>query len=213
MQAIVKFTKRLCRQNQCGYKSELKKDLLNKIAVIFMNEKAEKTVYFITGASGVGKTTLLNNFQHKYENMPWAFLHFDSIGVPSPEEMIKEFGSPSRWQQVKTQQWVKKIIKEYTYTRIFFEGQVNLEFIREAFEKESFENYKIILVDCEEKEMAHRLVYERNQPHLLTADMKNWLSFLRNQAAQLNVPVINTSLLSEQEALNKFEKMADIFPD
>jgi len=38
-----------------------------------MTALKEKTIYFITGASGVGKTTLVNQLKKEYENKPWVF--------------------------------------------------------------------------------------------------------------------------------------------
>ena len=90
-----------------------------------MNGGKEKTIYFITGASGVGKTTLVVQLKKKYRSMPWTFLHFDSIGVPSVSEMEKEFGSPSNWQEAKAYEWIDKLIYIYTSEKIFLEGQVN----------------------------------------------------------------------------------------
>lgn len=170
-----------------------------------MNNSKEKTVYFITGASGVGKTTLVAQLKKKYANMTWPFLHFDSIGVPSVEEMEKEFGSPSGWQEAKTHEWIDRLINEYHDEKVFLEGQVNLQFIHDGFAKHNFKNYKIILVDCDGEEMAYRLTHKRGQPELLTDDMKNWLKFLRSQAHELGAPVINTSNLSEEEVLKEFE--------
>jgi flavin-dependent dehydrogenase len=138
--------------------------------------------------------------------MPWAFLHFDSIGVPSVEEMKKEFGSPNGWQEAKTYKWVDKIINEHDNEKTFLEGQVNLQFIYNAFRKNEFENYNIVLLDCTENEMAGRLIQKRKQPELLNDDMRNWLRYLRNQAKEQGVPVIDTSGLSEEEVLHKYEK-------
>jgi adenylate kinase family enzyme len=121
-----------------------------------MNHK-QKTFYFITGASGVGKTSLVDGLKKKYESMPWAFLHFDSIGVPSTKEMEKE--------------WIGKIINEYDNEKTFLEGQVKLQFIYNAFRKNEFENYNIALLDCNEEEMAYRLIHRRKQPELLTDHM------------------------------------------
>ena len=67
-----------------------------------MNISEGRMIYFITGASGVGKTTLLNGLTKKYSDKRWTFLHFDSIGIPPIEEIKKNFGSPSGWQKVKT---------------------------------------------------------------------------------------------------------------
>jgi hypothetical protein len=94
---------------------------------------------------------------------------------------------------------------EYDNEKVFLEGQVNLQFIHNCFQKHNFANYKIILIDCNEEEMAYRLTHKRGQPELLTDDMKNWLKFLRNQAHELDTPVIDTSNLSEDEVLKEFE--------
>ena len=83
-----------------------------------MNNSKQKVIYFITGASGVGKTTLVDQLKEKYKKMPWALLHFDAIGVPSLEEMEKEFGSPSAWQKVKTYEWINRLINEYEDEKI-----------------------------------------------------------------------------------------------
>lgn len=167
-----------------------------------------KWVYFITGASGVGKTTLVTWLEKKYSRMPWSFLHFDSIGVPAEKEMIEKHGSGANWQRDMTDQWIDKILHEYEDSeRIFLEGQVNLEFIKNGFAKHHFKNYSIILVDCDETTMAFRLTHQRGQPELVTPDMKNWLNYLRNQAHELNASIINTSDLSEEKAIQAFEKI------
>lgn len=150
-----------------------------------MTAVKQKIIYFITGASGVGKTTLLNLLEAKYGNKPWAFLHFDKIGVPTAEEMVRDFGSGTKWQEAKTYEWIAKLIQTEC-ERVFFEGQVNLQFIRGGFAKHGFENYFIVLVDCSDEIMTKRLVHYRNQPELVTTDMLNWLKFLRNQAKELN---------------------------
>ncbi len=170
-----------------------------------MNNSEQQTIYFITGASGVGKTTLIAQLKKKYANTTWSFLHFDSIGVPSFEDMEKEFGSPSGWQEAKTYEWLDKIVNQCHDEKVFLEGQVNLQFIYDGFAKHNFKNYKIILVDCNIEEMTNRLTHKRNKPELLTDDMKSWLQFLRNQARELGTSIIETSNLSEEEVLKEFE--------
>ena len=109
----------------------------------------EKIIYFITGASGVGKTTLVNQLKKKYENKPWTFLHFDTIGIPSVEEMIREFGSPSAWQEAKTTEWIEKLINDFRHEKMFFEGQVNLQFISNGFTRHNFNKYRMILIELQ----------------------------------------------------------------
>lgn len=166
-----------------------------------------KEIFFITGASGVGKTSLLDELKKKLSHEECEFLHFDSIGVPSVEDMVKEYGSPSAWQKKMTLKWVHDLVNNHDAERIFFEGQVNLKFIQDAFKHYGFTDYQVVLIDCSEEEMASRLIHQRGQPELLNDDMKNWLKFLRKQAVELSVPVIDTTNLSRPEILTEFERI------
>ena len=164
----------------------------------------DKSIYFLTGASGAGKTTLLDHLAEKYADKPWAFLHFDSVGVPAVEEMTARYGSPSGWQEAMTHYWIDRAVRHQPEEKVFIEGQVNLNFIRQGFQKHQFTNYRIALIDCEEDEMARRLTHDRNQSELLTPDMRNWLKYLRNQALEFNAPIINTTQLILKETALAF---------
>ncbi len=170
-----------------------------------------KNIFFITGASGVGKTTLIQSLKDKYSKKNnWIFLHFDSIGVPTPKEMVEQFGSEENWQKEMIYQWIKKMLNEYQDNNmIIFEGQVNLEFIKDGFFQNNFSNYEIILVDCNEEVMGKRLTNNRNQPELLNDDMKNWLKYLRNQANNFGVRIIDTSNISKKDVMKSFEKILE----
>ncbi|MBA2709638.1 MAG: hypothetical protein H0U57_03475 [Tatlockia sp.] len=166
-----------------------------------------KKIFFLTGASGAGKTLLIEQLTKKYVNKNWGFFHFDSIGIPSVEVMCKEHGSPSKWQEVITLQWLDRLIHQEESECMFFEGQVNLEFIQKGFEQHHFTDYKIILIDCSDDEMVYRLTHKRDQPELLTPEMSNWLKFLRQQANELGVPIIDTTNLSPAGVIAEFEKV------
>jgi len=107
--------------------------------------------------------------------------------------MNEQFGSPSEWQRHHTHQWIEKLSRLKTDRQIIFEGQMNIAFIQEAFEKVADPHYQIILIDCTAKEMNRRLIEERNQPELANEDMKNWLAYLRNQAQALGISILNTA--------------------
>jgi len=57
------------------------------------------------------------------------------------------------------------------------------------------------LIDCEEATMIKRLVEDRKQPELANQDMKNWLKYLRRQAQELGIPIINTSKSNLDESV------------
>lgn len=167
-----------------------------------------KYVFFITGASGTGKTSLVEEIKSKYSHKNWAFLHFDSTGVPTLKEMIKESGSVENWQRDQTFKWIKKMLSEYKEKEvIIFEGQSSPKFIKEGFSQNNFSNYKIILVDCNKAVMTKRLTEDRKQPELLTEAMKNWLKHLRRQAKESGAKIINTSNKTKAEVLQAFEKI------
>lgn len=65
-------------------------------------------------------------------------------------------------------------------------------------------------MDCSEEVMGYRLTHKRGQPELLTDDMRNWLKFLRNQAKQMGVEIIDTTKLSNEEVINVFKQAVDI---
>ena len=167
-----------------------------------------KHIFFITGASGTGKTTLVSELKKKYKNKNWEFIHFDSVGIPSTEKMIESSGSIENWQRDTTCIWIKKMLTEYEDKEvIIFEGQVNLKFIKKGFSKNKFLDYEIILIDCNEEIMAKRLTRGRKQPELLNQDMKNWLNFLRNQAKKINANIIDTSNNTKSEVRESFENI------
>lgn len=167
-----------------------------------------KKIYFITGASGVGKTSLVSSLKEKYINKnDWLFIYFDS-DIPTQKEMIEKFGSIENWQKEKTYEWIKKMVRKYEDKQvIIFEGQVNLQFIKDGFAQNNFSNYEIILIDCNENVMAKRLLKYRNQPELVNENMKNWLLYLRNQATDFEIPIIDTSNKTKDEVTKKFMKI------
>ena len=159
-----------------------------------MNTKLQPYVIFINGASGAGKTSIVNELARQNADQEIAFLHFNSSPMPSEEEMIEKFGSGSAWQEYKTYQEIKNIATKYSHMKsVIIEGQSNFDFIIGAFKAFHIYNYEIILIYCADNIRHLRLKMERNQPHLINQDMDNWSKFLFNQAIKYHSPVINTS--------------------
>jgi dephospho-CoA kinase len=166
-------------------------------------DKQSPFIIFLTGASGAGKTTLVNSFNQETQLGSIKCLHFDSIGVPPEEEMIKNYGSGSKWQETMTYQWVNKMATDYNdNSLIIFEGQVNILFIISAFKKADFHHYKIILVHCDNLTRHRRLSHDRKQPELVNENMDNWSNFLKKQATDMDISILNTTSLSVNELKN-----------
>ena len=59
-------------------------------------------IVFLTGASGVGKTSIVDNIAVNYKQ--FTCLHFDSIEVPGVDVMDAEFNGPANWQKIMTEE-------------------------------------------------------------------------------------------------------------
>lgn len=124
--------------------------------------------------------------------------------------MIKEFGGPSQWQEAMTQKWIDNLLAHYSHKKLLIlEGQVNLQFIKNACAKHKFDNYRIVLIDCDDAVRHERLRANRNQPELVNADMDNWARFLRNQANQMQVTILDTGKLNIDQITQQILKLVN----
>jgi dephospho-CoA kinase len=156
-----------------------------------------KKLFFITGASGVGKTTTIKNIQK--DNKDIAFFYFDSLGVPSQEDRKKYFGGGEEWQRITTSKWVKKIKEEVLDDVIaVLDGQMRPSFIDQACMEEGIENYEVILLDCNDEERFKRLI-NRGSERLATTDTINFAEYLRNESIARGYTIIDNSIYSMEE--------------
>ena len=194
------------REKYTDAKTQFINDILKKVNTHFTDKKSP-VVIFLTGASGAGKTTLLNAFNTNSNDQSIVCLHFDSIGVPNVEEMINVYHSPSEWQKAMTYHWVKNIINHFQNKKmVVIEGQVNLDFITTAFSGYNMRKYKIILVHCDHARRHQRLHQDRNQPELINNDMDKWADFLKKQAEEKNIAILDTSLMNTTEMVSAFKE-------
>lgn len=161
-----------------------------------------KKLFVITGASGAGKTTAVNNVEKMNpENI--SFCYFDSIGVPSTEEMNEKFGGPEAWQKMSTEVWIQKIITDYVSDEIvMLDGQIRLSFIIEICKNLAVENYEIVLFDCNDEVRKERLI-SRGHADLANDGMMGWATYLRKEANTLNAHIIDNSDLTQEESRDK----------
>jgi len=153
-----------------------------------------KKLVVVTGASGAGKTTIAKELERdKIHNL--VFCYFDSVGVPSPEVMAKEFGGQESWQRTKTEDWVEMIKNKYLGDEIvLLDGQIRPVFVELACKKQNIENYEVVLIDCSDKVRRERLI-ERGHPNLVNSEMMNWAKVLREECGSKGYNIIDTTRL------------------
>ncbi|MBP9841615.1 MAG: AAA family ATPase [Simkaniaceae bacterium] len=145
---------------------------------------------FVIGASGAGKTTAVR-FLEKEMKKAFTMLYFDSIGVPSPEEM----GDPETWQKEKTFEWVQQLRDKYLPNgHVLFDAQTRPTFIEEACLKNKIFSYKVILIDCSDEERSLRLI-GRGHAALANPTMIQWARYLRDESKKRGYDILDNSLL------------------
>lgn len=162
----------------------------------------QPTIFFITGASASGKTTLLARLARQAD-LPGASYHFfDSVGIPSPEGMQRDFGGPERWQEHATHRWVDQLLGVPSSLAII-EGSTRPQFILAAFERAKVVRGEVLLLDCGLEERRRRLQIDRAQPELANFHMFAWAAYLRGQADALGLPILDTTDLDLADACQR----------
>ena len=171
-------------------------------------EALPSALVFLTGASGSGKTSLLEAWRKAEPGDEFAFLHFDSMGVPSAAEMVRDFGSGRGWQEHMTRHWVKTAVTTLGHKRrVVLEGQMDLAFVFGAVETWNVRRSKVVLVHCDASERHHRLLEHRHQGELVNAEMDGWADHLASQARKAGVPVLDTTGVTVETALQRLRAM------
>jgi dephospho-CoA kinase len=162
-------------------------------------------IVFMTGVSGAGKTTLLKALQERLSGENIEFLNFDSVGVPTEREMIINYGSGAGWQKATLDQWVEKILhNKIARDFVILDGQVNLEFIKDACQDHGIDDYSIVLVHCDHHIRHERLNQDRKQPELINTTMDNWANFLKQQAIENKASILDSTNLSINQMVKWF---------
>jgi len=158
-----------------------------------------KELLVLTGASGAGKTTVARRVEAK--NLPNVVVRcFDTIGVPSFEQMVREVGSLEAWQRAKTIEWIGTLSRAYAGdAAVLFDGQTRAAFVREGCQLHGVTNYQVVLFDCSDAARRERLA-GRGQPELASAEMMNWARYLRVESQQAGDAIIDTTELTVEQA-------------
>lgn len=150
-------------------------------------------ILILNGASGAGKTTLVRALDEMRLPGVGCF-HFDSIGVPSPEEMVRGWGGGEQWQAAMAEEWIARLLRNNDGVRVaVLDGQLRPSVLRAQLERLAAPRWRIALADCGHDERNARLHGPRAQPDLATHQMDCWAAYLRGQADALGCPVIDTA--------------------
>ena len=161
----------------------------------------------LTGASGSGKTTLVRALAGR-RRMGVCTYHFDSIGVPSREAIVAEFGSREGWQEAKTREWIERLARNPDAAAVMvLEGQMRPGVVRAAWAGHHEVRGTVALVDCSAEARRRRLAGTPRELELATAEMDEWGIYLRGQAVELDLPIIETSRRTLPESLNELEAL------
>lgn len=163
---------------------------------------------FVTGASGVGKTSTLMLLQQRRPDI--VVRYFDEI-VPPTDDMIARYGSGEEWQRQKTIEWIGSIkAEDIGSTPVILDGQARQVFVEEACGLAEVSDYRIVLFVCDDAVREKRL-FRRGHPELANKQMKNWASYLRDQAARRGDPIIDTTRLTVDDAVNELLALLGTF--
>ena len=147
----------------------------------------------MTGASGSGKTETVRTLEGRALSGVRCY-YFDAVGVPSVEDMRRDFGSPEQWQAVTTERWLYRFAADPDGAEVYvLDGQTRPSFVRDAAERARLPLARVVLLDCAAHVRHGRLVGPRRQPELSNPQMDCWAAYLRGQADALNLPVIDTT--------------------
>ncbi|MGH7617308.1 MAG: hypothetical protein ACREPM_08785 [Gemmatimonadaceae bacterium] len=163
-------------------------------------------ILVVTGASGVGKTTAVRALEAR--DLPGVrCFYFDSIGVPSLEEMCRDHGGGEQWQAWATQRWLLELDQLDPAVRVaVLDGQTRPSYVA-ATAAIVGRSVHTVLLDCERSARESRLCSGRSQPELATEEMTAWAAYLRGQADALALQVVDTSRLAPHAVA---DRLADI---
>ena len=150
-------------------------------------------ILVVSGASGSGKTAAVSALVARA--LPGVrCYYFDSIGVPSSEEMERDFGGGENWQFLTTERWLNRLAADPDNAEVYvLDGQTRPSFVIRSAERAGVDVVGVVLLDCAAPIRRTRLVELRGQPELANSQMDCWAAYLRGQADALDLPVIDTT--------------------
>lgn len=174
-----------------------------------ITEIHEPCIILITGASGTGKTTIVKALKDSLGAEHTSVFFFDDIGIPSIDEMIKGHGSPEKWQQWATHNWIDRLHNEYNKKVLILEGSFYPEFALQKMQELRINNYMIICLSTERSVREKRLIEERCQPGLANQDMENYAMALSEKTLAAKGIVIDSTRESVANIVNEISNLIE----
>lgn len=161
-------------------------------------------MYFIIGASGSGKTSVLDQIK-----LPdYTLLDFDDIGVPENADM--------QWRQSSTEQWLVQILENYDESHTCLFGQMVLGEILACPSAKKLQEINVCFLDCDDVVRVERLQKRANMP--INQHTLNWASWLRMhhhdpqwEQHVITGDAIATLDFSSWDRETSWEQLADIY--
>ncbi|HEY5920794.1 MAG TPA: AAA family ATPase [Kofleriaceae bacterium] len=147
----------------------------------------------ITGASGAGKTAAVRALRERIEARVLPTLAFDSLGVPSDDEMHAAWESPRGWQKAMTYHWVYTAKHIYrTHPLVVIEGSFDPQYAIAACSAHRVQRFAVVLLHTDAAVRRERLA-KRGQAELDNTEMTSWASYLHEQTQQLGGVVVDAA--------------------
>ena len=151
---------------------------------------------FVVGASGAGKTAAVRALEARALRGVQCY-YFDTLGVPGPAVMERDWGGGERWQEDATKRWIERLVANLDQVEVaVLEGQTRPSFVEPLVVRAGVKHSRIVLLDCVPEVRAERLRGPRGQPDLASRQMQEWAAYLRGQADALGLTVLDTSRMS-----------------
>lgn len=162
-------------------------------------------LYFIIGANGVGKTTLVQKLKNALVHKPFSIHDFDERGVPD--------NADKAWRESEVRHWITVGKDNATQTQSTIVcGFIKPEEVREAAVELSAPVH-VVLLDANEESIKQRIMnrYLRPESHAelerttgktpdkFALDSAWTAGRIRESAKELGYEVVDTTSLSPQE--------------
>lgn len=123
-------------------------------------------LFFVAGASGSGKTSILKNLQEVLGGS-FAVYDFDDIGIPE--------NADTKWRQESTEKWLQKLLSNGENACLL--GQIVLGEILACPSARKMGKINFCLLDVSDFERIQRL--KKRNTYGADQNMLNWASWLR----------------------------------